>query len=139
MDVKQLNYMGLRTNCYFKVNHSDGNRDDSNADEGTLCLKDLSVDLGGRRVISNLNKSFHKGRICCVTGKNGAGKSTLLRTACGLIKNSNGAIWLDAKKITSKELKKKAFMVMQDVNYQFFSDSVYNECTLGTKKSSGAF
>ncbi len=27
-------------------------------------------------------------------------------------------------------------MVMQDVNYQLFSDSVYNECTLGTDKIS---
>ncbi|WP_081846525.1 ATP-binding cassette domain-containing protein [Butyrivibrio sp. AE3004] len=54
----------------------------------------------------------------------------------GLIKSSSGAILLNKKEISSKELKKKAFMVMQDVNYQLFSDSVYNECTLGTDKIS---
>ena len=43
---------------------------------------------------------------------------------------------MNGKSISSKELKKKAFMVMQDVNYQLFADSVLNECILGTEEKS---
>ena len=69
-----------------------------------------------------------------MTGKNGVGKSTLLRAICGLVKKREGSICLNGKEASPRELKKKAFMVMQDVNYQLFADSVLNECILGAKK-----
>ncbi len=134
MNLSTLNAMGLRTNRYIKAtDRRSTDREPGNGDKN-LILKELSVDLDGRRILDHLNVGFKKGRICCVTGKNGAGKSTLLRTVCGLVKKSEGSVLFNGKEVSPKELKKKAFMVMQDVNYQLFADSVLNECVLGTKK-----
>lgn len=136
MDPGSLNKMGLRTNRYMNVAASSAKDNGRYECNESVLLVDLSVDLDGRRILNRLNQEFHKGRICCVTGKNGAGKSTLLRTICGLIPKSEGSILLNEKEVSARELKKIAFMVMQDVNYQLFADSVLNECILGTKKVS---
>ncbi|SFB32116.1 energy-coupling factor transport system ATP-binding protein [Acetitomaculum ruminis DSM 5522] len=136
MSVEALNQMGLRTNQYFKATKKDVKKCREITDDKTLSLKKLSIGYGKKRVLNNLNHDFYKGKICCVTGRNGVGKSTLLRTVCGFIKRSDGNIILNGKEISPKELKKKAFMVMQDVNYQLFADSVLNECILGTKGDS---
>lgn len=136
MSVEALNQMGLRTNCYFKATDK-GSREYKQITDGeSLGLRALSIDYGKRRILNKLNHDFYKGSVCCVTGRNGIGKSTLLRTVCGFIKGSEGSIIMNGKSISSKELKKKAFMVMQDVNYQLFADSVLNECILGTEEKS---
>ncbi|MCR5702745.1 MAG: ABC transporter ATP-binding protein [Lachnospiraceae bacterium] len=136
MDSRQLNELGLRTNSYSKGKEKYTKEYDLPDERGMIVLKNMSVDLGGKRVIDNLNKSFEKGKICCVIGKNGAGKSTLLRTICGLVKKSEGSVLLNGREASLKQLKKSTFMVMQDVNYQLFADSVLNECVLGTHKNS---
>ncbi len=136
MSTEELNRMGLRTNHYSKTSEKDNEKDRQKTGDETLSLVNLSVALGGRTVLNSLNHDFRKGQICCVTGRNGVGKSTLLRTVCGLVTKHDGSIMFNGKEITAKELKKKAFMVMQDVNYQLFATSVLDECTLGTKKNS---
>lgn len=73
-----------------------------------------------------------KGEITGIMGRNGKGKSTFAKTLCGLLKPVNGHIkWKNAK-MTGRKLLQKSFMVMQDVNYQLFSDSVREEVLLGT-------
>ncbi len=136
MSVESLNQMGLRTNHFFKMTSKDKKEFRDITYDETISLVDLSIDYGKRRVLNKLNHDFHKGRVCCVTGRNGVGKSTLLRTMSGFIKWSEGNIVQNGRTLSHKELKKKAFMVMQDVNYQLFADSVLNECILGTKTKS---
>ncbi len=136
MSVNSLNQMGLRTNHFFKMTSKNKKEFLENTSDETISLKDLSIDYGKRRVLNKLNHDFHRGKVCCVTGRNGVGKSTLLRTMSGFIKWSEGNIVQNGKTLSLNELKKKAFMVMQDVNYQLFADSVLNECILGTKTKS---
>ncbi|MCR5773117.1 MAG: ABC transporter ATP-binding protein [Butyrivibrio sp.] len=136
MSVESLNHMGLRTNHFLKMTSKDKKECNVIISDETISLKDLSIDYGKRRVLNKLNHDFHKGKVCCVAGRNGVGKSTLLRTMSGFIKWSEGNIVQNGKVISLKELKKKAFMVMQDVNYQLFADSVLNECILGTESKS---
>src|SRR5438270_7293967 len=45
-------------------------------------LEDLSVSLGGRPILKNLNGSY-SGRCIGLLGPNGAGKTTLLQTLLG--------------------------------------------------------
>ncbi len=76
------------------------------------------------------NLQICKGEIIGLMGHNGIGKSTLAKTLCGLLKPVSGTI-APAKE---KNRLKKSFMVMQDVNYQLFSDSVREEVLLGAAK-----
>ena len=59
-----------------------------------LCLEDLALGYGGRRVISGLSGVFAPGEATAVVGPNGAGKSTLLKGLAGALKPLTGRIVL---------------------------------------------
>ena len=69
--------------------------------------------------------------INCLVGDNGAGKTTLARCLCGLMKEQAGTILWDESPLGRKERRRKAFLIMQDVNLQLFGDSVLAEIRLG--------
>jgi biotin transport system ATP-binding protein len=56
-----------------------------------IVLQDVSVDLGGKRVLSGLSLHLTEARIGLL-GRNGSGKSTLLRLMAGLIAPSSGTV-----------------------------------------------
>ena len=74
---------------------------------------------------------FAAGEIVGLMGHNGIGKSTLAKTLCGLQEPLAGRILWDGKAANAKQRLHKSFLVMQDVNYQLFSDSVREEILLG--------
>lgn len=71
------------------------------------------------------------GSIVAVTGNNGAGKSTFSRCLCGLEKKFKGTVTYKGETLKSKQLLKKCYMVMQDVNHQLFCETVEEEVQLG--------
>lgn len=50
----------------------------------TVELQNLSLTYGDKRVFSNVNKTFEKGKIYAICGENGSGKSSLLNCLMGL-------------------------------------------------------
>lgn len=96
-----------------------------------LNIKDISLFYKKRPVMEHINLKVQKGEIIGIVGHNGAGKSTFLRTLCGLHKEYTGDFIWKEKKQTPKERMKRSYMVMQDVNYELFSESVEAECSLG--------
>ena len=54
----------------------------------------------------------------------------MMRCLCGLLKEVNGTVRLDGQTLKAKQRNKASFCVMQDVNHQLFSDSVWGECQL---------
>lgn len=95
-----------------------------------LDIRNLSVERNGRIVWKDIRFSADCGEIIGVTGANGIGKTTLARTICGLLRESGGEIFFDGRLIDISSRRQCAFLVMQDPNYQLFSDSVENEMTL---------
>src|SRR5690625_2029504 len=75
-------------------------------------------------VLDNVSIGSSKGKTIGLMGSNGTGKSTLASTLTGLQKPLSGSILWEGRPISSKGLIKKSFLVMQDTNYQLFSDSV---------------
>lgn len=71
------------------------------------------------------------GQIVGLMGRNGAGKSTLVRTLCGLQRPLRGQVLLHGRVAAPSALTRAGFLVMQDVNYQLFADSVREEVMLG--------
>ena len=73
------------------------------------------------------------GEIIAIAGANGAGKTTLARAICGLANDASGTMRWNGRPLNRRVRRKKAYMVMQDVGHQLFSDSVMEECRLGIK------
>ena len=122
--------MGLRVRD-LSVSESGGVK--TIAADGLLSVQKISVRLGGRNVLNNLSFQASRGEIIAIAGVNGAGKSTLARMLCGLQKNSAGTVLWAGKPMSRRLRREKAYMVMQDVGHQLFTDSVAAECALGIK------
>ncbi|MDO4287926.1 MAG: energy-coupling factor ABC transporter ATP-binding protein [Eubacterium sp.] len=94
-------------------------------------VKDLAIGYEkGKPVAQRLNFRVYPGEIVGVVGKNGCGKSTLARTLCGLQKELGGEILYKNSRVPVKLRIRKAYLVMQDPDYQLFTDSVYEELRL---------
>jgi manganese/iron transport system ATP-binding protein len=57
-----------------------------------LDVSDLSVELGGRLVLTDVHLTVEKGELVGLVGPNGAGKTTLLRTVMGLLRPRRGRV-----------------------------------------------
>ena len=96
-----------------------------------ISAETLSVGYGKKSPVYQINDfQISKGEIVGLMGHNGVGKSTLAKTLCGLLKPISGSIIPKRE----KDRVKHSFLVMQDVNYQLFSDSVREEVLLGAAK-----
>ena len=76
---------------------------------------------------------FPFGGATAIIGHNGAGKSTLSRCLCGLEKRCGGIVRNQDKIYSRRERLKLCYMVMQDVNYELFAESVEAECSFGIR------
>ena len=73
-----------------------------------LEAQQLSVTLGGRRIVHPLDLSLSKGELVGLIGANGSGKSTLLRALAGLLPAESGKILLSGKPLPQLPLDEVA-------------------------------
>jgi len=65
-----------------------------------LSVKNLSVNYGAIRAISNISLEVNSGETVALIGANGAGKTTILRTISGLLRGTAGEIHFDGMDIS---------------------------------------
>ncbi|MHC5279733.1 ABC transporter ATP-binding protein [Listeria kieliensis] len=70
--------------------------------------ENLQIAYEKRIIVDSLNIEIPKGQITALVGANGSGKSTILKTMARLIKPSQGAVFLDGKKIHQEPTKQIA-------------------------------
>lgn len=85
--------------------------------------------------IRNISLAFPHGSVTALTGENGAGKTTLCKVLCGLLRQKSGSITLDGREHSCAQRQRISYFVMQDADYQLYSDSVINELLLGREPS----
>lgn len=98
-----------------------------------LKLCDVSLHYKKRTVLHGIGLSAAKGEVIGVVGHNGAGKTTFSRALCGLHKSCDGQFLWDGQPMERKARLKRSYMVMQDVNYELFAESVEAECSFGIR------
>ena len=90
-----------------------------------LVFKDLHFAYNRKFPILDIPMlTLPRGQITAIIGHNGAGKSTLAQVLCGLC-----GTWRQKRKAR----KYGAYLIMQDVNHQLFTESVLEEVLLGMR------
>lgn len=81
-----------------------------------LTTKDLSLSIGGKQLLQNLNLDLVRGTRLGILGQNGTGKTTLLHALVNLITADSGDIYISGKSIvelTRMELARKTGILLQ--------------------------
>ena len=71
-------------------------------------IQDLTIQLGGKTILSQLDLTIQQGEILAIVGGSGSGKSTLLRSILSLIPIASGTIKFFDKFIHEREEKEFA-------------------------------
>lgn len=74
----------------------------------TIRAEDVSVVLGGTRIVEHANLSVEPGEFVALLGPNGAGKSTLLRALGGELKVAAGKVFLDEVELDQLSVARQA-------------------------------
>lgn len=67
-----------------------------------LEIKNLTKQMKNNMVLDSINLELEKGMIYGIQGKNGCGKTMLMKTICGLIRPTEGEVWINNEKLGDK-------------------------------------
>ena len=86
--------------------------------------------------LDNVNIDLEKGEFVAIIGHTGSGKSTLVQHLNGLLKPTNGKIFLDDKDIHSSksslyDARFRVGLCFQYPEYQLFEETVYKDIAFG--------
>lgn len=106
-------------------------------------LKGVSYLYGGKtpfekKALNNINAKIEAGSITGIIGHTGSGKSTLVQLLNGLLRPTEGQIFLDGRDIWEKpkkmrDLRFKVGLVFQYPEYQLFEETVKADIAFGPK------
>ena len=89
---------------------ADSQKQSADVVQNMLEIINLSVDIGGNRLVSDISLTLQAGETLVVVGPNGAGKSSLLKAVSGEIEPTQGEIRLGEKKLRDWPLQQLACM-----------------------------
>lgn len=73
----------------------------------------------GCRAVDGLNLELDAGRIYALLGPNGSGKSTFMKMVVGLIKPTEGKIYLDGEEVSDKTRARITYMPTENYFYNY--------------------
>lgn len=103
--------------------------------EHILEMKGLSFSYEKKKpILSEISLTARSGDLIGIRGRCGSGKTTLASIIAGLRSAEQGSITFDGTQFTEKMRLKQSYFVLQDSDYQLFSDSVKGELQIGNRK-----
>ena len=81
---------------------ADGKVAEQDMADTILKMQGISKIYGGIKALDKVDFELYRGEILCLLGENGAGKSTLMKILSGVVKPTEGEIFLESKKIEIK-------------------------------------
>lgn len=73
---------------------------------GLLEVRDLSLDVPGRQLLTDVSFEAEEGSCLAVVGPSGSGKTSLLNCICGIATPNSGSVFIDGVEITRLGLAK---------------------------------
>lgn len=108
-----------------------------------LQVKNLSHSYGGNTpfindAVNDVSFTIEAGEMIGIIGHTGSGKSTLVQHLNGILKPTEGEIFIDGKEIWEKpkeirKIRSKVGLVFQYPEYQLFEETVYADIAFGPK------
>jgi len=86
--------------------------------------------------LSKVSLKINKGELIAIMGQNGAGKTTLIRTLNGLIRPTNGNVFVKGENNSTKsiaQLSKIIGIIFQNPMHQLFSNTIEEELKFSLK------
>ena len=101
-----------------------------------IYIKDLSIILDERKILSNLNLSINSDDVTVIMGPNGAGKSIFLKILNGILTPTSGCITWNNKKQFSDTINTQAFVFQKPIllRRSVIANLDYMDSVLGNKK-----
>lgn len=130
----QLHTLCLRTLDLEQITVSERPPQPENMPQA-LSVSNLRYEYGrkSRAILSDVNFSVCEHEIVGLVGANGCGKTTLGKLIAGLYRSTGGEISLFGKAQRPKQLQKQVLFIMQEAEFQFFTNSVLHELQYGHK------
>lgn len=82
-------------------------------------------------VLKGLSFQAELGDVVGLVGPNGCGKTTTGKVIGGLLPCKNGSFSINGRALSRRELQQNVLFVMQEAEFQFFTNSVLNELCYG--------
>ncbi|EJO7715215.1 ABC transporter ATP-binding protein [Listeria monocytogenes] len=70
--------------------------------ETVLKLKHVTKKIGQKNIVHDISFDIHKGEVFGLLGPNGAGKTTIIRSIVGLIRRSEGTVFINGKNVDTE-------------------------------------
>ncbi len=94
-----------------------------------IALKNISLTLNGKTILSNVNCEIKQGITSVILGPSGAGKSSLLRIILGLWLPDRGSVIIDGKDIT-KMNDSEILEVRKNIGIVFQSNALFDSLSV---------
>ncbi|GAC1398747.1 MAG: ABC transporter ATP-binding protein [Ktedonobacteraceae bacterium] len=101
-----------------------------------LSIQGLTAGYGGPPIIEHVSLTARRGAITAIVGPNGAGKSTLLKAVAGLIRPTEGKVFVEGKEVTGLSAEK---LVRRGIAYVPQVENVFPDLTVRENLDMGGY
>ncbi|MBI2265411.1 MAG: ABC transporter ATP-binding protein [Armatimonadetes bacterium] len=99
-------------------------------------FESISVTLGGREILRDIDLEIQRGETVAVIGLSGAGKSTLLKLVVGLLRPTKGKVWVNGTEMSGLS-GKALYDVRKKIGLVFQEGALFDSLTVGENVAFG--